>query len=156
MSNYNFPICKTKKEFDNATTDLNEELKSTIEKWQPFENNQWFDWFNILNNISKHVTLIPQRRKEDIRVVVSSPKRESSVSCGPGVTFGSGVSIMGVPIDPKTQMPIPNNIVKTEKIIWVSFEFEHENLYNGILVLPFLKECFVKITNIVSDVEVLI
>jgi len=156
VSKYNFPICKTEKEFDNSTTDLNSDLKSAIRKWQPFQNNQWIDWFNILNNKSKHITLIPQKRKEDIRVTVSSPNNGGFVSWGSGVTFGNGVSVMGVPIDPKTQMPIPNNVVKTEKTIWVSFEFEHENLPNGISALPFLKECFDKIVKMITEIEVLI
>jgi flagellar biosynthesis chaperone FliJ len=156
VSKYNFPICKTEKEFENATTDLNDDLKIAIKKWQPFQNNQWIEWFNTLNNKSKHITLIPQKRKEDVRVTVSSPNNGGSVSWGSGVTFGGGVSVMGVPIDPQTQMPVPNNIVKTEKTIWVSFEFEHENLPNGISALPFLKECFEKITNIITEIEVLI
>jgi len=156
VSKYNFPICKTEKEFENATTDLNDNLKIAIKKWQPFQNNQWIEWFNILNNKSKHITLIPQKRKEDIRVTVSSPNNGGSVSWGSGVTFGGGVSVMGVPIDPQTQMPIPNNIIKTEKIIWVSFEFEHENLPNGISALPFLKECFDKITKMIIEIEVFI
>ena len=156
VSKYNFPICKTEKEFENATTDLHDDLKIVIKKWQPFQNNQWIEWFNTLNNKSKHITLIPQKRKEDARVTVSSPNNGGSVSWGSGVTFGGGVSVMGVPIDPQTQMPVPNNIVKTEKTIWVSFEFEHENLPNGISALPFLKECFEKITNMITEIEVLI
>lgn len=156
VSKYNFPICKTEKEFNNATTDLNEDLKSAIKKWQPFQNNQWIEWFNTLNNKSKHITLIPQKRKEDVRVTVSSPSNGGSVSWGSGATFGDGVSVMGVPIDPKTQMPVPNSIVKTEKTIWVSFEFEYENLPNGISVLPFLKECFEKIANMIAEIEILI
>jgi hypothetical protein len=156
VSKYNFPICKTEKEFENATTDLNNDLKIAIKKWQPFQNNQWIEWFNTLNNKSKHMTLIPQKRKEDVRVTVSSPNNGGSVSWGDGVTFVGGVSVMGVPINPQTQMPVPNNIVKTEKIIWVSFEFEHENLPCGISALPFLKECFDKITKMVAEMEVLI
>lgn len=156
VSKHNFPICKTEKEFENATTDLNSDLKIAIKKWQPFQNNQWIEWFNTLNNKSKHMTLIPQKRKEDVRVTVSSPNNGGSVSWGDGVTFGDGVSVMGVPINPQTQMPVPNNIVKTKKTIWVSFEFEHENLPCGISALPFLKECFDKITKMVTEMEVLI
>jgi len=145
-----------KKEFENATTDLNDDLKVVIKKWQPFQNNQWIEWFNTLNNKSKHITLIPQKRKEDVRVTVSSPNNGDSVSWGSGVTFGGGVSVMGVPIDPQTQMPVSNNLVKTEKTIWVSFEFEHKNLPNRISSLPFLKKCFEKIINMITEIEVLI
>ena len=31
---------------------------------------------------------------------------------------------MGVPIDPQTQMPVPNNVAKTEVVIWVDFRFK--------------------------------
>lgn len=150
-----FPICKTEAEFNNATNDLEASLKTTIKKWQPFQNNEWLSHFSILNNKTKHVTLIPQKRKEDVVASVSSP-RGGSVSWGSGVTFDSGVSVMGVPIDPSTQMPIPNDIVKTEKTTWVSFEFEHENLPSKISALPFLKDCFDKIIKAIAEIEVFI
>ncbi len=155
VSKHNFPICKTEKEFDNATTDLSDDLKHAILKWQPFKNNEWMSWFNIANNKSKHFTLIPQERKEYFKVSVSAPQG-GSISWTSGVTFGGGVSVMGVPIDPRTQMPIPNNLVKTEKIIWVSFEFDHADLPKGISVLPFLKDCFIKITRAISEIEIYI
>lgn len=47
-----------------------------------------------------------------------------SVSWGPGVTFGSGVSVMGVPIDPKTQMPAHTRGIHVSVENWVSFHFE--------------------------------
>jgi len=158
VSKHSFPICKTEKEFENVTTDLSDEIKNMIKKFQPFQGNDWISWFNTLNNKSKHLTLIPQKRKEDIRVTVSSPKG-GSVSWGQDVTFGNGVSVMGVPIDPQTQMPIPNNIVKTEKITWVNFEFDNSNcpeLPPNISALPFLKQCFEKISQIISEIEMVI
>jgi len=63
---------------------------------------------------------------------------------------------MGVPIDPRTQMPVANNVLKTEKITWVSFEFDSEYLPKGISALLFLKGCFNNITKLVSEIEVLI
>lgn len=155
VSKYNFPICKTEKEFDNSTTDLPDEFKNAIKKWQPFHGNDWISWFNILNNKSKHLTLIPQKRSESIETRVSHPQG-GSVSWGQGVTFGSGVSVMGVPIDPSTQMPVPNNMVKTEKITWINFEFDNSKcteLPSNISALPFLKQCFEKITQAISEIE---
>jgi hypothetical protein len=155
VSRYNFPICKTEQEFDNATTDLSEEVKGAMKKWQPFNDKQWITSFNTLNNKSKHITLIPQKRKEIIETRVVHPEG-GSVSWGKGVTFGSGVRVMGVPIDPKTQMPVANGTIKTEKYTWVSFEFDNTNipeLPNNISALPFLKECFSKITEAIKDIE---
>lgn len=70
----------------------------------------------------KHIKLTPQTKTETKRVTVS--RGGGSVSWGPGVTFGGGVSVMGVPIDPNTQMPVPNNVAETKVENWVSFLFE--------------------------------
>jgi len=42
--------------------------------------------------------------------------------------FGKGVSIMGVPIDPSTQLPVPNDLVETRIENWISFLFEGSNV----------------------------
>ncbi len=158
VSGHNFPICKTEKEFENATADLPDELKTMFKKFQPFQGNEWIGRFNILNNKSKHLTLIPQKRKEIIETRVTHPSG-GGVSWSQGVTFGSGVSVMGVPIDPRTQMPIPNNIVKTERITWVSFEFDNSNcpeLPPDISALPFLKQCFGNVIRVISEIETVV
>jgi hypothetical protein len=56
-------------------------------------------------------------------------------------------------------MPVPNNIVKTERITWVSFEFDNSNcpeLPSNISALPFLKQCFEKVTQAISEIETVI
>jgi hypothetical protein len=95
-------------------------LLSYLETLQPY-NAPWLGSFNRLNNQNKHQNLVEQVRKETRSVTVSSGG--GSVSWGPGVTFGSGVSVMGVPIDPRTQLPIPNNRVQTTVTTWVDFRF---------------------------------
>lgn len=37
----------------------------------------------------------------------------------------SGVRAIGIPIDPRAQLPAPNNMVKTEVITWVDFKFNN-------------------------------
>lgn len=93
-----------------------------IDSVQPY--NPEYLWLKHLANYAseKHIRLTPQTKTETRRVTVS--RGGGSVSWGPGVTFGSGVSVMGVPIDPATQMPVPNNIVETKVENWVSFLFE--------------------------------
>lgn len=93
-----------------------------IDSVQPY--NQNYLWLKYLANYAseKHIRLTPQTKTETKRVTVS--RGGGSVSWGPGVTFGGGVSVMGVPIDPTTQMPIPNNVVETKVKNWVSFLFE--------------------------------
>lgn len=94
----NFPITDHPNEFANRCLRMDTGVRAVIEKWQPYNSNSWLQWFNILNNKAKHLTLVPQIRKEVIETRVSAPG--GSVSWGTGVTFGRGVSIMGVPIDP--------------------------------------------------------
>ena len=93
-----------------------------IDSVQPY--NQDYLWLKHLANYAseKHIRLTPQTKTETKRVTVS--RGGGSVSWGPGVTFGGGVSVMGVPIDPATQMPVPNNIAETKVENWVSFLFE--------------------------------
>ncbi|CAJ0877646.1 hypothetical protein AMST5_02897 [freshwater sediment metagenome] len=90
---------------------------------QPFSDPQ-NNWLWELRDISskKHTMLIPQKRHEERRVTVSGVS--GSVSWGPGVTFGGGVSLMGAPIDPRTQLPVATPGVATKVEMWVSFLFE--------------------------------
>ena len=98
---------------------------------QPY--NLDYLWLKNLTDYSNetHYRLTPQIKKETKRTTVSG-QRGSVVwqkdSMGNGATFGSGVSVMGVPIDPVTQLPVSNNIVETKIEIWVSFLFEDSNI----------------------------
>jgi hypothetical protein len=93
-----------------------------LEAVQPFVD-PWLGQFNKLNNQNKHQDLVQQTRTEARRVTVTH-QGGGSVSWGPGVTFGHGVRVHGVPIDPRTQMPVPNDQVKTEVVTWVDFRFK--------------------------------
>jgi hypothetical protein len=70
---------------------------------------------------NKHAGLVPQKREEQRRVNVSRPGGGGGVSWGPGVVFGSGVRVMGVPIDPRTQMPAHTEGINVTVETWVSF-----------------------------------
>lgn len=88
-------------------------------------------WLTVLFDLAvqgKHVDLVPQTRVESApRITVS--RGGGSVSWGPDVTFhGSGISVMGAPIDPNTQRIVPTPGV-TEKIeVWVSFLIQGHNV----------------------------
>ena len=60
---------------------------------------------------------------EERRITVTGPSG-GKVSWGPGVTFGSGVSVAGAPIDPRSQRIVPTPGVTEEIEIWVSFEIQ--------------------------------
>lgn len=75
-----------------------------------------------MNNENKHADLVEQTRVETQQTRVTG-QGGGQVGWGPGVTFGGGVSIMGVPIDPRTQLPIPHPSIKVERITWIDFQF---------------------------------
>jgi hypothetical protein len=61
---------------------------------------------------------------------------------------------MGVPIDPRTQLPVADNIVKTEHIVWVDFLFDNSvasEIPNTLSALPFLKDTLTKVEQIISE-----
>lgn len=74
-----------------------------------------------MNNDNKHGDLVEQTRVEVKETKVTG--QGGGVSWGTGVTFGPGVSVLGVPIDPRTQLPVPHPSVRVEQITWVDFQF---------------------------------
>ncbi len=101
-------------------------LYNFLDSIQPY--NQDCLWLKHLANFAseKHIGLTPQTKTETRRVTVS--RNGGSVSWGSGVTFGGGISVMGVPIDPTTQMPVPNKVADTRVENWISFLFEGSNI----------------------------
>lgn len=145
-----FPIKQSRKEFDIGINtdfvDLNTnfpDVYTILENVQPY-NDPWLTKFNKLNNNNKHQDLVEQTRTEQRRVTVSSKSGNGSVSWGPGVTFGSGVFVQGVAVDTRTQVPVPNNRVNTEVVIWVDFKFQE----NDESVLPFIEASINKIESL--------
>lgn len=156
-----FPIRGDREKFDNyikkAYPGLDSncpELYEYLESIQYYHggNSKWLTHFNDLNNENKHEKLVEQKKTETKIVKVSSNQGDGSVSWGPGVTFGSGVSIMGVPINPNTQMPATNNITTTEVTIWVDFKFHSID----VSALLLLKDSLKKNKEIVAKVTLLL
>lgn len=155
---YYFPIRHTAVEFVGTMSHDFAGLQTkaptvyaALERLQPYKD-PWLGKFNHLNNNNKHRNLVEQTRTETQRVTVSSKEGRGLVSWGSGVTFGSGVSIMGVPIDPQTQMPIPNVLVDTKVKIWVDFRFSE----NNESVIPFLENSIKRVTLVCDEIEKLI
>jgi len=150
-----FPIRQTAHEFAQAIArdyigldQTSKAIHSILEQNQPF-NDDWLGKFNRLNNENKHEDLVEQTRTETRRVTVSSKSGSGSVSWGPGVTFGSGVSVMGTPIDPRTQMPVPSPHTETKVEIWIDFKFRD----NNESVIPFLEKSVSKVEAICSSIQ---
>lgn len=151
-----FPFWNSEKDFLNKVKEINQNLVDNLKEIQPYNDNIIKN-FNVLNNKNKHLTLIPQKRQETRQITVSN--WWWSVSWGPWVTFWNWVSIMWVSIDPKTQLPIPNNAVKTEIITWIDFIFDNSNIDSldfNISALPFLKLSFQKVLLIITKIEELV
>jgi hypothetical protein len=99
-------------------------LDTRLRALQPFfhPDNKVFGRIRELAN-KKHTRLVPQQRLEQRRTHVTRPGY-GAVSWGPGVTFGQGVSVVGVPIDPVTQMPAHNIGIEVTVERWISFHLE--------------------------------
>jgi hypothetical protein len=126
-----FPILPDQPSFDAKLDDWYPGLRTAhaplaryLSSVQPFQVGcEWLGTFNKLNNENKHGDLIEQVRSETVETRVTG-QGGGQVSWGSGVTFGSGVSIMGVPVDPRTQLPVPHPSIKVERVTWVDFRFD--------------------------------
>jgi len=152
-----FPVANSRNDFVHKTKDLSEKIIIVLEKWQPYNNNEWIQWFNSLNNKSKHLTLIPQTRRESREFSI---KKNGAGITARGCSFHGNISFgvagINVPIDEQTQFPVSMPGVDIQKIIWVNFIFDNKQfsfLPPNLSVLPFLKTCLNNIKNIIFEVE---
>lgn len=129
----------------------NKRVYDIFEGIQPFksEENKWLSHFNKLNNENKHDRLVVQKRMETKRVNVNIHEG-GSVNWDPSaVTFGPGVFIGGVPVNPNTQLPNPSNTQSVKIETWVDFQFEDIN----VSALWLTKESFDQINKIYNDLK---
>jgi hypothetical protein len=126
-----FPILPTGGEFKQKMASWfpglatnSPDLWTYLETVQPYHDGQgWLGHFNRVNVENKHGDLLEQTRIESERVTVSGPGG-GQVSWDPGaVRFGPGVSIGGVPVDPRTQLPVPHPSQRVDRVTWVDFHF---------------------------------
>jgi len=154
-----FPILPDQKTFE---TRLNEwfpglpkvapKVAAALEAVQPYQPGcAWLGQFNQVNNDNKHGDLVEQVRTERPETKVTGAGG-CQVSWGPGVTFGSGVSIMGVPVDPRTQLPVPHPSIRVERITWVDFQFAGM----GVSALGLLKKALAGVREIEEKIQPLL
>lgn len=123
-----FPILPDKATFDSQLDQwlpglraASPDLTAYLETIQPYlSGKEWLGHFNTVNNESKHNHLVEQTRTEYAQTRVTGAGG-GQVTWLSGVTFGLGVSVMGVPIDPRTQLPVPDPSIRVERITWVDF-----------------------------------
>jgi hypothetical protein len=105
-------------------------LRDAIEARQPYQPEyDWLGHLATLTNENKHQRLTPQTRTETRQVRVDlggggrveyQPFEEGKG----GVSFGPGVFIGGVPVDPATQRPVPAPTQTVTEMVYVDWLFE--------------------------------
>lgn len=153
---HSFPVCNSMADFKGRKLNMPANIETVVSKWQGFSGDSWLSTFNKLNNSHKHLTLIPQKRTVVSEQTSVTHPSGGSIRWSNGVRFGNGISIMGVPINPQTQLPIPNNVLKVEKIKWVDFVFDNSNdpeMPKNMSVLPFIDKSIRNVKNIIREME---
>jgi len=154
--NYYFPILPDRAGFDTKLEEwfpgLRESapaLAAELEAVQPYrEGREWLGQFNRLNRENKHGDLVEQTRVETKETTVSGSGGE--VSWGPdAVAFGPGVSILGAPIDPQTQLPVRGSPVAVKQVVWVDFRFEGL----GVSAISLLRTALEGVRSIVARIQ---
>lgn len=84
---------------------------------------EWLRHLTLLTNENKHRRLTPQTRTEQRRTRVQGAGG-GVVEWSEGVTFSGDVQVMGVPVDPATQKPIPHPSQTVTETIYVDWLFE--------------------------------
>jgi hypothetical protein len=125
------------------------ELYDFLLSRQPFSSkeNKWLDILSKIAVEGKHIKLTPQKRTEIKRTTVRRDGIGSVAWDSSSTTFSSGVSVMGAPIDPRTQRIIPTPGVVQEVEIWVTFIFEGYS----VNALGFCKEACQKTRMLIED-----
>lgn len=151
-----FPIFSTREKFESSVKQRFPNLQSTaidlyayLEGIQPYHTPyKWLGDFGEITILNKHRNLVPQVRREAKQVRVTTPT--GSVSWTPGsVRFGSGVFIGGVPVDPRTQLPVPHPSQRVERVVWVDFLFEGLNAS----ALGLARQALIGVKKIAGDID---
>lgn len=155
-----FPVFPARTDFEGQTRTCYPGLETArpdvwhyLESVQPYHAAyEWLGQLNQINNENKHDNLVQQTRTEAPRVTVTTPGG-GMVSWDPrAVRFGSGVFIGGVPVDPRTQMPVPHPSITVQQVIWVDFRFKDPD----VSAIGLLKEGVKGIGEISTELETLV
>jgi hypothetical protein len=149
-----FPLREDPKRFVEVMTkdfpSVPQSVYDAIQRHQPYQpGKDVLGHLHDLARVNKHQDFTAQTRTETRRIEVSGPGG-SKVSWSPdNVRFGSGVSVMGAPIDPLTQLPVPSQQHTVNQIIYVGWKFTELDL----AVLPTLGQLTTAVVQAVRDVR---
>ncbi len=114
------------KDFPSVPTDVYD----AVERHQPYQpGKSELGLLHDLTRVNKHQDFSAQTRTETRRIRAESPGGGSvewtpfDPNTGSGVTFGSGVFINGVPVNPVTQRPVPSPTQAVTETIYVGWDF---------------------------------
>lgn len=158
-----FPIAPAPKDFPalikgqlpTVTKDV--AAYGVIEAAQPYQTGcAWIGHLAVLTRQNKHHRLTPQVRDETRQVEVRTPGG-GGVTYTPyqegkgGVIFGGQfgqVLINGVPVDPRTQRPVPSQTQTVTERVWVDWQFDEPR----VSVLATVREIQEKLPALIHDV----
>jgi hypothetical protein len=152
-----FPLRSTAAEFERG---LDEQIKGlranhphiaqAMERHQPYQPGKAaLGYLHKLGRVNKHQDFTAQTRSEERRIEARGAGG-GSISWNPtGVTFGSGVSMFGVPVNPSTQRPAPDPSVTVRETVWVDWRFRDP----PVSVLPTLEALARLVREAVEDVR---
>ena len=162
VSSGHFPVANSKADFLTKVERVEEKYATVLKKYQNYDSNSWIRCFNLFRNKNVHLTLIPQKRTETKEFSVKKMGAAENTATFRGCTFGGNgnhIFMHGVPlpIDLKTQFPLDTPGLDIDRKIWVDFLFDGSSISREfperVSALPFLKESFKTVSQIILDLE---
>jgi hypothetical protein len=155
-----FPVLQSEGDFVRKTSEWYPGLATArpavwayLRSVQPYHPQfRWLGQLNSVNNENKHGDLVEQTRGDSPRVSVTL-SGGGGVSWDPrAVRFGSGVFIGGVPVNPATQLPVPHESHKVERVTWIDFRFRDPD----VSALGLLKQSIAGVRKIAHEIAELL
>jgi hypothetical protein len=126
-----FPLARRHEDFeaelDRQITGLRTNhpaIAAAFERHQPYQaGSEVLGYLRKLSRVNKHQDFSAQTRTERLRTIVDVAGVGVADWDSRAVTFASGVSILGAPIDPATQRPAPNPAVAVTSVRYIDWRF---------------------------------
>jgi hypothetical protein len=125
------------------------EIAAAFERHQPYHSDKIeLGYLHALSRVEKHQDFTPQTRTE--QRMRSAQRGPMVVGWNPAIArMGPGAQILGVPVDPRTQLPIPNPHFVVTETVYVDWQFNEP----PVSVLPTLERLVKLVRAAVRDVR---
>lgn len=125
------------------------DVVTLLESVQPYRSG-WLGELNKLNNLNKHEDLADHMHLPGRRVLMKHAG--GVVSIGPAIGIAPDAIFFGIPVDPVTRLPMPNNRIETTVEPWSDFYFH--GMASPVNV--FVSDCIRLTVEFCSRVEALV